>query len=318
MQVDSRSRKWQITINNPVDKGYTHESLTSILSGMKSLSYYCLSDEIGGDSHTFHTHIFCYFSSAVRFSTLLNFIPGGHFEMCKGTCSDNRDYVFKCGKWINSEKSTTNIKDSHYEWGEMPIERQGSRTDLSDLYDMIKSGMSDYDILLENPSYMSRLDVIGQCRQVLMRREYQNKWRDVYVTYIYGKSRSGKTRYVFDMFGYDNVYRVVDYVSPFDDYESQDVLVLDEFRSSLNFSFLLNLLDGYPLSLHCRYHNKQACFTKVYIISNIPLRQQYYNFQKEEPESWNALLKRINEIMFFEHGTFRSEPVQYIQEKLPF
>lgn len=318
MVVDSRSRKWQITINNPLDKGYTHEKIVFILSDFKSATYCCLSDEIGGDTKTFHTHIFIYFNSAVRFSTLLNKFPGGHFEMCKGTCAENRDYIFKQGKWKNSEKGVTNISDSHFELGEMPIERQGARNDLSDLYDMIRSGMSDYQILLDNPSYMTRLDAIEQCRQILRREEFKSKWRDVHVVYIYGDSGSGKTKYVFDKHGYDNVYRVVDYITPFDDYESQQVLVLDEFRSSLTFSFLLNLLDGYPLQLHCRYRNKMACFNTVYLISNIPLNQQYFNIRQEEPKSWNALLRRINQIMIFENGNIRTDSVRFIQEKLPF
>ena len=47
--------------------------------------------------------------------------------------------------------------------------------------------------------------------------------------------------------------------------------------------------------LPCRYEDKVACFTEVYIISNIPLEQQYPNVQVEEPESYAAFLRRINE-----------------------
>ena len=34
MAKDSQSRKWQITVNNPVEKGYTHERIREILAGM--------------------------------------------------------------------------------------------------------------------------------------------------------------------------------------------------------------------------------------------------------------------------------------------
>lgn len=47
MGKDSQSRKWQLTINNPVEKGYTHEVIKSILIDMKSLVYWCMADEIG-------------------------------------------------------------------------------------------------------------------------------------------------------------------------------------------------------------------------------------------------------------------------------
>lgn len=318
MHIDSQSRKWQITINNPSDKGYTHDKLAEILSEIKPVTYYCLSDEAGGKQHTLHTHLFIYCSSAIRFSTLLKKFEGGHFEMAKGTCEQNRDYVFKQGKWKNTEKGVTNFPESHLESGEMPLERQGARNDLADLYDMVRSGMTDYEILLENPSYMVRLDTIEQCRQVLNREEYKMRWRDLNVTYIYGDTGAGKTKHVFERYGYDKVYRVTDYCTPFDDYESQKIVVFDEFRSSLPFSFMLNLLDGYPLQLHCRYRNKQACYTEVFIVSNIPLRQQYVNIQNEDPVSWRAFLRRIHRIMQFENGCIIDEPVVYKQEELPF
>ena len=44
---------------------------------------------------------------------------------------------------------------------------------------------------------------------------------------------------------------------------------------------MLNHLDGYPLLLPCRYFNRQACFTKVFIITNIPPDAQYSNVDAE-------------------------------------
>ena len=112
MDKDSRTRKWQITINNPADKGFSHDKIVEILSGMKSLIYYCVSDEIG-EAGTYHTHIFLAAANAVRFSTIKKNFEGGHFEMCQGSAAQNRDYVFKEGKWRNSEKGTTNLSDTH-------------------------------------------------------------------------------------------------------------------------------------------------------------------------------------------------------------
>lgn len=47
MNQDSRSRKWQITINNPHDKSITHETILDTIEEMNGILYYCLSDEIG-------------------------------------------------------------------------------------------------------------------------------------------------------------------------------------------------------------------------------------------------------------------------------
>ena len=62
---------------------------------------------------------------------------------------------------------------------------------------------------------------------------------------------------------------------------------------------MLQFLDGYPSRLPSRYADKQACFTKAYIISNIELDQQYKNIQIDEPLSWSAFKRRINTVYEF-------------------
>jgi len=103
-----------------------------------------------------------------------------------------------------------------------------------------------------------------------------------------------------EKYGYTNVYRVTDYAHPFDGYRGEDVIVFDEFRGQLKIYEMLNFLDGYPLELPCRYANKQACYTKVYLISNIPFDQQYPDVKTKEPETWLALKRRIHKFQFFE------------------
>ena len=83
---------------------------------------------------------------------------GGHFELARGTALQNRDYIFKEGKWENDKKHGTKIEGTQFEYGELPLEHQGKRTDLADLYDMIKEGMSDLDIIETNPYYITHLD----------------------------------------------------------------------------------------------------------------------------------------------------------------
>jgi hypothetical protein len=290
---DSKSRKWQITINNPVEKGYTHERIREELSKFKSIEYWVMSDEVGEEG-TYHTHVFAAFNSCVRFSTVKSRFSGAHYEMANGTSQQNKDYVFKEGKWEKDKKKETNLIETHEEYGSMPIERQGARNDLEDLYAMIKEGMSNYDIIEQNPAYMFSIDKIEHCRQIVKENTYKNTFRNVETTYIFGTTGTGKTRGVMELYGYENVFRVTDYLHPFDNYKGQDIVVFEEFRSSLRIQDMLNYLDGYPLELPCRYANKIACFTKVFLISNISLAEQYESIQAEYPETWKALLRRIN------------------------
>lgn len=311
MNLDTKSRKWQITINNPVDKGYTHDYIIEQLKGLKSILYFCMSDEIGLECKTCHTHVYACFHSAVRFSTLLKRFEGAHFEMARGTSEQNRDYVFKSGKWKNCEKGETSIEGTQEEYGELPVERPGHRSDLDDLYDMIRQGMDDYEILEQMPDKMLCLDKIQKAREVLRSKQYEDVERDIEVIYSYGDTGTGKTSSVYKAHGYREVCMITNYRGhAFDDYRGQDVLLFEEFRSSLYLDDMLKYLDRYPIMLPARYGNKVASYTKVYINSNIPLIAQYPNVQKFEPASWVAFLRRITKVRVFRHDGIQEMTVK--------
>ena len=96
--------------------------------------------------------------------------------------------------------------------------------------------------------------------------------------------------------GYSGVYRVTDYAHPFDSYAGEEVLLLDEYASNFKIRDLLNYLDGYPLTLPARYSNRVACYTRVYIISNLCLTKQYPEIQYQSPATYAALLRRIQKV----------------------
>lgn len=294
---DTQSRKWQITINAKNKKQIDHAAIKKTLSEIKPILYYCMADEIGLKEQTPHTHIFIVCSSPVRFSTIKRYFPEGHIEQARGSCEENKIYVEKAGKWENDPKGDTSIKGSFEEWGVMPVERQGARSDLDFLYQLVKEGKSNFEILEENPDYLLRLTDIERVRLTVRSKEFSTTFRNMEVTYLWGKTGTGKTRFVMEQEGYATVYRVTEYEHPFDSYAGQETLILDEYRSQLKISELLNLLDGYPLELRCRYANKTACFTKVYIISNLALSAQYPTLQYEQPETWQALLRRIHKVI---------------------
>lgn len=306
MAKDSQSRKWQITINNPLEKDFTHDKIKEILQKIKSCTYYCLSDEIGNKEKTHHTHIYIACSSAVRFSTIKNRFPLAHIEMARGTSEQNRDYVFKLGKY-EKEKGVTKLPNTQEEFGEMPIERQGARNDINDLYDMIKDGMSDFEIFEENANYIMQIDTLEKVRQSVKQEEFKDKIRELTVTYIHGKPGTGKTFGVMNKYGLKNVYRVTSYIhGGFDGYKGQDVIIFEEFASSFKIQDMLNYLDCYPIQLPCRYTNKIACFTKVYIISNTPLFLQYQDVQAKFSDTWQAFLRRIHTVIeYYDYNCYQ-------------
>lgn len=296
--ADKQSRKWQLTINNPQDKGLDHDALKKALEEFKSLVYWCMADEIGLDTHTPHTHLFMVLKSPAKFSTVKKRFPDAHIEQARGSITENRDYVAKSGKWADDPKADTSVPGTFEESGEPPEEPgQGARSDIAEIYRQIEEGMSNAEIMAANPDSAKHIHLMDKVRQDILEARYRDQWRDLDVTYLFGPTATGKTRGVMEKYGYGSVYRVTDYNHPFDRYAQEPVLCLDEFRSSLLIGDMLDYLDGYPLALPARYANRQACFEAVYIISNIGLKEQYPNVQANEPETWKAFLRRIHHVI---------------------
>lgn len=303
MSKDTQANKYQLTINNPQDCGYTHEKILQTLVGnFKTFEYACMADEQGS---TFHTHIFVCFNSRIRFSTIKKHFPQAHIEKCKGTVSNNVDYIKKSGKWENDIKHGTQIEGTFKEYGTRPPDSKGKKHDMTELYHMVADGMTNAEILAENQDYIKDIDKLDKLRTILLTDKYKNHRRlDIKVTYISGATRTGKTRSVLNKHGDSNVYRVTDYQHPFDGYSCQPVILFDEFRCSLKISDMLNYLDVYPLELPARYTNKYACYKDVYVISNWALEKQYPEVQTDDPKSWEAFLERFKRIeVFNEDGT---------------
>lgn len=289
------SRKYQLTINNPQSHGFDHPRIRAILSEFPGIEYWCMCDETG-EQGTYHTHIYAAFRNSVMFDTVRSKFYGAHIEPAKGKHRENRDYIRKEGKWQDDAKHETNHAETFEEWGDLPPDKGKSETQAEQIMEMVKAGKSNAEILDEMPTAYNRLNYIEQARQTLLEARYKNEWRNLSITYIWGDTGAGKTRSVMDLYGYANVYRVMDYAHPFDNYKGQDVILFDEFRSQLSLSSMLGYLDGYPTELPCRYSNKVACFTKVFLVSNIPLEQQYPNAQQNEPGSWAAFRRRIQAV----------------------
>lgn len=296
--ANSRSRKYQLTLNNPLEHGYSHQHIKECMEEIKYI-YFCMSDEIGAEEQTPHTHLYFVCKNAVQFSKVKKLFPTAHIEKTLGSSQENRDYIRKEGKYLNSDKKETNLPDTFEEYGEMPLDKSAKNETISEqVLEMLEDGYSITDIIKRFPSYTTKINQLEKARQLVLEEKYRD-WRDVEVTYISGETATGKTRYVMDTYGYPNVYKITNYKNPFDNYNGQDVILFDEFRSSLPLADMLQYLDGYPCRLPARFADKAAVFTKAFIVSNIDLDKQYPNIQIEDKLSWNAFIRRINNVKKF-------------------
>ena len=133
MANNSQSRKWALVINNPLDAGLDHTAIAAILA-LFSPAYYCMADEIAATG-TFHTHVFLYSPSPIRFATLKTRFPVAHIEKAYGSAKENRDYITKSGKWAETDKAETTVAGSFMEWGTLPAEKEETEKLLEEKMD---------------------------------------------------------------------------------------------------------------------------------------------------------------------------------------
>lgn len=277
----TRSRKWCFTIHKPTEETLSH------IASLKPVQL-IVGHEMGSEGKTPHLQGFVEFKSAKTMSAVKKYFNDNkmHLERPLGTDYENWVYCSKEGQVIAQV-------------GEFPPEEKTKQThaDWDFVKDQVNRGKSLLSIIDEKP-HMTRY--ISAIHRYVAEKEVttQEAWREVKTTYIWGDAGIGKTRGVMDKYGHENVYRVTDKKNMWDGYRGEPVVVFEEFRSSARFEDMLNWLDGYPIMLPCRYANRPAQFERVYIITNIPLHEQYEN--QQGTASWGAFLRRIDDVIGFD------------------
>ena len=299
-----QSRKFLLTINNPESAGMTHEEIIDRAQKFNP-DYFCMADEIGA-SGTYHTHVYLYSESPMRFETVKKRFPTAHIDKAAGSSRSNRDYIRKEGKWAATDKADTRVEGSFKEFGTIPDESEEKSPRMAQLMKHIQEGLTNVEILQIDPSYGFKIREMDQLRQQLLNDRYIRENRKVTVHYIYGDSGTGKTRSIFEKHPATDICRITSYPPRgnvlFDSYKGQPVLVFEEFHSQISISDMLTFLDIYPVMLPARYYDRVACYNEVYITSNIPLEEQYPEIQKCKLETWKAFLRRIHTVTEFRKG----------------
>ena len=249
-----------------------------------------LSSEVG-ESGTPHFQGFVHFKNAKTLTACKKWLGTNrvHLEPTQGT--DFEAWMYCTPEYEGKDDDTCTILMT---LGEVPLE-EGDSSAWDVIVRMIQDGQNNLEIVKRYPQQAVR------CQSAIDRYRLEwdranAEWRDLEVTYLHGLTGVGKTRMVMEKYGYSNVHRCTDKKHPFETYNGQDVLVFEEFRSSYKIEDMLNWLDGYPVELPARYANKLAKFTKVYIISNWQLDEQYPNQQLMHPRTWKAFQRRIHNI----------------------
>jgi hypothetical protein len=131
--MTTRARHYCFTINN-----FTNDDLIRLraLHPEGKVKYLVFSQEVG-ESGTAHLQGYVALVKQTVFSTVKTLIGDrAHLEVCKGNPQQNKDYCTKGGVGIE-------------EFGELPVQKKGTRSDLIEFQNSVKAGLFDKKRLRE-------------------------------------------------------------------------------------------------------------------------------------------------------------------------
>lgn len=239
--------------------------------------YHCFGEEVGANG-TPHLQGYVYMRNACSMGRLRDVLPGGHFEVARGTPVQNRDYCSKDGIFT--------------EEGALPA--QGARTDLNALKSDLDSGAA-LAVVAEN-HFGSFLRYQRGIHQYRLLKTPVRDW-PMEVEVYWGPSGTGKSRICHEK--YPGAFWKP--AGPWwDGYDGQQTVVLDEFYGNqLAHTELLRLLDRYPFQVPIKGGFVNFCSLRVCFTSNVHPRD-WYGPDVWHAESWEAspLARRLHGCLF--------------------
>ena len=131
-------------------------------------------------------------------------------------------------------------------------------------------------------------------RYLLLIRGNRNWQMDVYV--YWGPPATGKSRFAADH--YPGAFWMPPNSQWFDGYSGQDTIIIDDYYGWLPWSFLLRLLDRYPLPLPVKGgHVPMQAKTIVFTSNQHP--DSWYKYEQNPHMNYEALRRRILDIIEF-------------------
>lgn len=307
-KYDKQRTQFMLTINNPLDHGYDHDTIKEIIkTKFRHTVFFCMADEVA-ETGTPHTHLYILLGKKKRWSAVQKAFPHAHIEQeVRGTPQQVVNYISKKG---HPDKQHTQVKDSYEQWGELPaVLPTASKNDiLLEIESLIAEDLRPEEI-------MARSILLRQYESIIRKSFFAKRYestppkRDIKVFWHVGESGSGKSYtyvHLCEQYGDDEVFFTSDFsnrcTALMDGYQAEKILFIDELKPyCMPYEMLLQMLGGYRTQLHARYANVFALYEEVHITSIYTPNEVYNSIverQHQEVDSLYQLMRRITKIIY--------------------
>jgi len=281
------SRAHCLTIANPVED--LDPELLNQLSGGK-LRYCVWQLERGTNTGLVHFQVYVEWHKPVRAPVFRRWAECPPLDVDESWFSDGEQFAWCAGIHVSIRAKSREAArqycmveqykgqdkgrlDGPWEWGDWSAGGTGTRSDLASAAAYVKGGGTVVDVASKWPTTFIRYERgIRSLQQLLAPIQF----RDVEGWYIWGDTGVGKSYWVFQTFGPENVY-VVASESPlwFDGYSGQSVIFFEEFSSLVPIKALLRIVDGYPYDAPVKGAFVRAAWTRVIVTGNSDVTGQW-------------------------------------------
>ena len=256
-----------------------------------ALKYGIYQLELCPDTDRVHVQGYFEFVRGVRLTHVQRILGGEkcHCEPRHGTPQHARKYCLKEETQLCAPT----------EFGELP-EGQGERTDLQAAFRLLDQGQTPQDVSRAYPETWARY-WRAMDRYYLEVADERDWEMDVRVHY--GSPGSGKTSAVFAE-ARSRGYALFTLMGPnlqngavwWDGYRGQEIVLIDDFYGWLPWTFLLQLLDRYPMNVQTK-GGVVPFRSKIIVITSNQHPRFWYNYG--ERMQYAAIVRRINEVHLF-------------------
>lgn len=273
-----QAKNWCFTVNNycAADK----DKLTDLFEQPTNLKpvYITWGEEVG-DSGTPHLQGFVSFNKKATFNAVKLALPtGAHLEVARGRPNQAAEYCHKDGEYT--------------ELGVLPG-GSGSRSDLKAVQLAIKRGATQDEIRDNFFAIYCRYDraINAYINDLAPKRS----WKPTVIV-LWGDAGVGKSRSVYDYHAAESIYS-----HPgekwFDGYHGQPTVLFDDFNGGeFKLTYLLKLIDRYPMQVPIKGGYTNWVPKVIYFTSNKDPSEWYQNITAQQQR---ALQRRFSGVFHF-------------------